>query len=318
MSRSSIFRAKREAWLDAIAIILTAILALAAWTPRVQAQTIGSPQAIESPSQTTERQAQTIGSPAVNSSAESQTQSWNWHVQNTDTMQGYPPFSAKYSGANSLPTGGQIRQTVSADLFLGARLWRGAEAHLDLLAWQGFGLHNTLGIDDFPNGQAYKAGTTYPRLNLAQLFIRQTIGLGGEEESAPDDELTLAGREDVSRFSLTIGRFAVISIFDQNDYADDPNTQFMNWAFITNAAWDYPADALGYTTGVAFELNQPKWALRYGFFQIEGVANTWTAEDALFIKPGYQDITAGDGAIFKAWGMVAELERGTRSKLVLG
>ena len=99
-------------------------------------------------------------------------------------MQGYPPFAAKYSGPNSLPTGGQIRDTVSVDLFAGARLWRGAEAHLDILGWQGNGLHDTLGIDDFPNGEAYKAGTTYPRLNLAQLFIHQTIGLGGEQENA--------------------------------------------------------------------------------------------------------------------------------------
>jgi high affinity Mn2+ porin len=301
----------------AIAAIVAAILLASAWTARVQAQTIDTvPQTIASQAQTIRTSPQAIKSLAQtgenlqgSTSAEPAAENWNWHVQNTDTMQGYPPFAAKYSGAHSLPSGGQIRETVSVDLFAGARLWQGAEAHFDLLAWQGNGLHDTLGIDDFPNGEAYKAGTTYPRLNLAQLFIRQTIGLGGEQESVPDDELTLAGREDVSRFSITTGRFAAINIFDRNVYAEDPNTQFMNWAFITNVAWDYPADALGYTTGVAFELNQPKWALRYGFFQIEAVANTWTAEDALFIKPGYQDIEAGDGAIFKAWGMVAELER---------
>ncbi|MGA2410240.1 MAG: carbohydrate porin [Candidatus Binataceae bacterium] len=248
-------------------------------------------------------------SPPPESSVDAPMQAWNWHVQNTDTMQGYPPFSAKYSGANSLPAGGQIRETVAADLFAGVRLWRAAEAHIDLLGWQGDGLHDTLGIDDFPNGEAYKAGTTYPRMMLAQIFLRQTIGLGGEQESVPDDELTLAGRQDVSRFTLTIGRFAVTNIFDQNAYADNPATQFLNWAFVNNVTWDYPADSLAFTTGVALELNQPKWTLRHGFFQIPGVANTWTAEDALFIKPGYQDITAGDGAIFKAWGMVDEFER---------
>jgi high affinity Mn2+ porin len=289
VNRSSIFWKNLKTGLGTIALTLAAILLASAWAERAIAQTGESQQ--------------------NGSSAEGQTQSWNWHVQNTDIMQGYPPFSAKYSGPNSLPTGGQIRETVEVDLFAGARLWRGAEAHLDILGWQGNGLHDTLGIDDFPNGEAYKAGTTYPRVNLAQLFLRQTIGLGGEQEDVADDELTLAGRQDISRFTITIGRFAVTNIFDHNAYAGDPTGQFMNWALITNIAWDYPADSLGYTTGMAFELNQPKWALRYGFFQISGVANTWTAEDALFIKPGYQDITAGDGAIFKAWGMVAELER---------
>ncbi|MGO9263695.1 MAG: carbohydrate porin [Candidatus Binataceae bacterium] len=249
------------------------------------------------------------GLPNVVNSGEEQPQTWNWHVQNTDIMQGYPSFRAKYSGANSLPPGGQIRQTVSVDLYAGVQLWSGAEAHIDGLMWQGFGLHNTLGIDDYPNGEAYKAGTAYPRLDIAQLFIRQTIDLGGEQEFVPADGLTLAGKHDVSRLAVTVGRIGAIDIFDDNSYAGDPSTQFMNWALVTNAAWDYPADSLGFTTGLTLELHQRKWALRYGFFQIPAVANTWTAEDALFIKPGYQSIQAGDGHFWQDWGMAVEFER---------
>ena len=51
-------------------------------------------------------------------------------------------------------------------------------------------------------------------------------------------------------------------MFDNNAYANDPRTQFMNWAVMANAAWDYPADSLGYTTGIAIELNRPRWTLR--------------------------------------------------------
>ena len=244
---------------------------------------------------------------AIEEPAEEQTQVWNWHAQNTEVMQGYPAIRAKYTGPNSLPPGGQIRETVSLDLYAGARLWPGAEVHLDGLMWQGFGLHDTLGIDAFPNGEAYKAGTGYPRFSIARLFIRQTIGLGGEQEDVPDDQLTLAGKRDISRFTITIGRLAVIDIFDNNAYAGDPNTQFMNWALVTNAAWDYPADALGFTTGLAIELNQPKWALRYGFFQISRLRNSWTAEDQIFVWPGYSG--AGGGKFFSSWGMVTELER---------
>jgi high affinity Mn2+ porin len=250
-----------------------------------------------------------LSSAGAANSAGKQPETWNWHVQNTDVMQGYPPFHAKYSGANSLPTSGQIRETVSVDLYAGIRLWPSAEAHFDGVMWQGFGLHDTLGIDDFPNGEAYKAGTAYPRLDIARLFIRQTIGLGGEQEFMPADGLTLAGDHDISRLAITAGRIAAIDIFDDNSYAGDPTTQFMNWAFVTNVAWDYPADSLGYTTGLTLELNQREWAVRYGFFQIPAVANSWTAEDALFIKPGYHSIAAGDGEIWKHWGMAAEYER---------
>ena len=80
-------------------------------------------------------------------------QIWNWHVQNTDIVQGYPGFSSKYSGPNSLPNGGQTRETVSLDLLGGVRLWRGAEAHIDGLMYQGFGVDTARGVDGFPNHQ---------------------------------------------------------------------------------------------------------------------------------------------------------------------
>src|SRR5262245_17944073 len=70
-------------------------------------------------------------------------QLWNWHAQNTDIVQGYPGFSAKYSGPNSLHNGGQVRETISVDLYAGVRLWKGSEAHVDGLMWQGFGLSKT-------------------------------------------------------------------------------------------------------------------------------------------------------------------------------
>src|ERR1700694_5505772 len=91
------------------------------------------------------------------SSTNIKTQAWNWHVQSTDIVQGDPGFHAKYSGPNSLNSGGEVQETVTLDLYAGARLWRGAEAHLDFLMWQGFGLTHTFGIEGFPNGDTYKA-----------------------------------------------------------------------------------------------------------------------------------------------------------------
>ena len=218
-------------------------------------------------------------------------QLWNWHFQNTDIVQGYPGFSAPYSGQNSLPPGGQTRETVSADVLLGARLWRGAEAHLDGLMWQGFGIGNTLGIEGFPNGEAFRLGTDVPNVTFARVFIRQTIGLGGEQETVEDDQLHLGGKQDVSRITLTLGKISVKDIFDNNTYANDPRTQFMNWALMANEAWDYPADSLGYMTGFAAELNQPHWAARYGFFQMPRSSNGM-AQDQHYLE---------------AWGMVTQL-----------
>src|SRR5579862_1615603 len=132
-------------------------------------------------------------------------QTWNLHVQNTAIIQGDPPFRAKYSGPNSLDSQGEIRETVSVDLYSGVRLWQGAEAHVDGLMWQGFGLSHTTGIEGFPNGEAFRDGTKVPNVNLARVFIRQVIGFGGDQEEIEDDQLQLAGKQDVSRLTLTVG-----------------------------------------------------------------------------------------------------------------
>jgi high affinity Mn2+ porin len=229
----------------------------------------------------------------LNAFFESQPTNWNFHVQNTDIVQGYPGFHSQYSGPDSLPSGGQTRETVSVDLMAGLRLWPGAEAHADGFMWQGFGIGDSKGIAGFPNGEAFQLGTSVPGVNFVRTFIRQTIGFGGSRESVQDDDFDLAGDKDISRLTITIGRFSAKDIFDNNAYANDPRTQFMNWGLIGNEAWDFPADALGYMTGLALELNQPRWTERYGFFQMPRVGSG----------------TALDMHVLQAWGMVAELER---------
>ncbi len=220
-------------------------------------------------------------------------QNWNWHVQNTDIVQYHSGFRAGYSGPNSLRNITELKQTVSLDLLVGARLWHGAEFHADGLMWQGFGFSQALGVEGFPNGEAFRLGTEIPNLNFSRIFMRQTIGLGGEQETIEDDALQLAGKRDVSRITLTGGRMSAKDIFDGNSYANDSRTQFMNWSLMANEAWDFPADSLGYITGFAAELNQPQWAVRYGFFQMPRVSNG----------------TALDLHLADAWGMVTEFER---------
>ena len=118
-----------------------------------------------------------------------------------------PGVSRHYSG----PEQPEQRRRGQGDRLAGLvssalRLWRGAEAHVDGLMWQGFGLSKTLGVEGFPNGEAFRLGTDVPNVNIARLFIRQTIGLGGEQETVEDDQLQLAGKQDMSRVTLTVGQ----------------------------------------------------------------------------------------------------------------
>jgi high affinity Mn2+ porin len=218
---------------------------------------------------------------------------WNFHVQNTDVLQMHGRFPAQYSGSQSLQNRPELIQTVSLDLFAGFRLWNGAEVHADAMMWQGFGLSHTFGVAGFPNNEAFKTGTEVPNVTFAHLFIRQTIGFGGEQELVPDGQLQLAGKQDVSRLTLTLGKISAKDSFDGNAYANDGRTQFFNWALVSNGAWDFPADSLGYIPGFTADLHQADWSARYGFFQVPRVANG----------------LASDPDTLRAWSMAWEIER---------
>lgn len=198
---------------------------------------------------------------------------WSLHGQATEVVQGYPAFPSAYSGANSLSSAEQVRNTTTATLFLGRRLWQGAEVYYDRELYEGIGLSNSLGVAGFPNGEANKAGSWGFKTNGARFFLRQVIGLGGPQEQIAADQNQLAGKEDISRITVTAGKFAATDIFDNNTYSHDARTQFLNWALIDAGAWDYPANSRGYTDGAAIEFNQQRWALRYGIFMEPYIAN---------------------------------------------
>jgi len=241
-------------------------------------------------------------------------QTYNLHAQYTFTGMAYHSFSAKYSNpaylvygtGSSLPTEGQARETESVDAYFGYRILRNTEFHVDALLWQGYGLNNTYGMADFPDGEAFKVGVRYPHFAVARFFTRTTINLGGAQQPVDDDLLTLRGKQDTNRITITIGRMSVKDIFDNNQYSNDPRGQFMNWALMANAAYDYPADALGFTTGIAIEDNTSNWTLRYGWFQMSKYRNQFTAEGLYLVLP--TEPLSGDGKIFEDWGMVTELE----------
>jgi high affinity Mn2+ porin len=199
--------------------------------------------------------------------------SWNVHGQLTFIEQGYPAFRSPYQGANSLTGASQIQNTTSATAFVGYRPWDGTEIYVNPELMQGFGLSNTLGVAGFPNGEAQKADFPAPRLDIARVIVRQTFGLGGEQETVEDGPNQLAGKQDISRITVTAGRFAVIDIFDGNTYSHDPRVDFLNWNMYCCGSYDLTMDKISYTWGASAELNQKYWAVRAGYFLVPVVSN---------------------------------------------
>ena len=207
---------------------------------------------------------------------------WNVHAQTTFLPQAYPGIRSPYSGGNSLPGSGQLQATWTTTAFVGARLWQGGEFYFNPELAQGFGLNGTLGLAGFPNGEAQKAGAAFPKIRAQRYYIKQTFGLGGEQEDVPDAANQLAGKRDIDRVTLIVGRFAIGDFFDGNSYAKDPRADFMNWAMWSSAAYDFPADLPGYTRGAIAELNRKDWAVRAGLFQVPDAPNS----DVLTFKTG--------------------------------
>ena len=185
-------------------------------------------------------------------------------LQSTWIWQKQPGFSAPYSGFSSLNPNGELGYTLTGTAFLGVRPFKGTEFFFDPEFAKGVPFSGLRGLGGITNGEAQKAGNGEISGYYARAFARQTIGFGGGTTEQEASFNQFAGTVDKRRLVLTGGVYAITDIFDQNAFAHDPRTQFMNWAMMDYAAWDTPADARGYTRGLALEYYHDDWAFRVG------------------------------------------------------
>ena len=243
------------------------------------------------------------------------------HGQATFTDQFHPGFHAAYSGPNSLDSGRRGDETVDATLLGGVRPWHGAEIWVDAEIDQGFGLNNTLGAAAFPSAEAYKVGAQDPYVRVPRLFFRQTINLGGTVQAVAPDLNQLGGSQTANRLVGWVGKYTITDIFDTNKYAHDSRNDFLNWAAIDGGAFDYAADAWGYTYGAALEWYQDWWTLRAGIFDGSVAPNSTQLEFPLGRQfQMVQEFEArytlfGQGSKIKLLGFETRARLGTFSQL---
>ena len=191
---------------------------------------------------------------------------WNANFQATYVWQMHPAFSAGYDGPHSLKSQRETGYTLTATLFLGHRLWRGAELFLNPEMLQSTTMSGLHGLGGLSNGENQKAADVTARLYSARAFVRQTVKLGGSEAPVEAGADQFGGQVSSRRLVVTVGQMALIDVFDNNAFAHDPRTQFFNWALMAGGASDYAADARGYTVGFAVEYYRDAWAFRFGHF----------------------------------------------------
>lgn len=196
-------------------------------------------------------------------------ESWNAYGQFTYISDWKPSFPAAYTNLNgsinSLLPGAERSFTGTATLYLGVRLWRGAEAYVvpELISERPFSQLRGLG-SAIQNFELQKGGSEVPQLYHSRLFLKQTFEIGGEPDKKESSPLQLGKTYKSRRLVLAAGNFSVLDFFDTNAFDVDPRQGLLGLGFMTYGAYDFASDARGYSYGGVAELYWDKWAFRFG------------------------------------------------------
>jgi hypothetical protein len=208
------------------------------------------------------------------------------HAQATYLRQFKPPFNSPYAGQNSLGAARATSYSFTSTLYVGANLGRGWEIYLNPEFTQGVPFSQLRGTGGFTNGELARTSGAELRGYFARAFARKTWDLGGGGEDQASEANQVATRYASERIVLTAGTLSVLDLFDAVDYSRDARTQFMNWSSLTYGAWDFPADARGYTEGLALEYISPAWSLRAGRFAMPVESNGLRLDDRFARRHG--------------------------------
>jgi hypothetical protein len=205
----------------------------------------------------------------------SSNKNWSAHFQTTVITQKHSGFRSSYSGTNSLAdTVEPTATSLTATLFFGRKLWKGAAIYFDPEVSGGKGLSFATGVAGALNGETYRVGAVEPQVFIARAYLQQHFPIGHTAyEEVGDDVNQVADKIPASRITITAGKFAISDFYDNNIYCKDPRTQFFNWSLWANGAWDYPANTRGYTEGLVIELIKPNWAIRVSSVAVPRIAN---------------------------------------------
>ena len=154
-------------------------------------------------------------------------------LQFNGVYQYMPPFHSPYQGKNSLTFHNNEGQdtTHTYGVYLGSQLARNLQLYVDTELFQGFGVSDGIGLGGYVNGDVVRAGSSnLPKVPyLARYYFRYFIPLSSETEKVERCMDQLPGEQPVSRLEIKFGRLALTDDFDQNRYANNNRTQFMNY-----------------------------------------------------------------------------------------
>jgi high affinity Mn2+ porin len=186
----------------------------------------------------------------------------NFHFQLTSVTQYKFDLPATYTGTNSLIPVDESASTLTATIFWGAKLWKGAAIYINPEVAGGGGISSARGVAAFTNGEAFRVGDPEPKIYAARAFVKQIFNLGGEQNYIGEGANEVYKNRSQKYVMAVVGKFSIADFFDTNSYSHDPRSQFFNWGLMSNGAWDYPANVRGYTWGAVLEYGTEKFKVR--------------------------------------------------------
>jgi high affinity Mn2+ porin len=245
---------------------------------------------------------------------------WNVYAQFTYISGWKPSFAALYTNANGSPNSllptYERSFTGTATVYVGARLWKGGEAYVvpELIAERPLSQLKGLGgaIQDF---ELQKSGDELPKVYLSRAYLKQTFAFGGQRLIQESGQQQLGTKYDSRRLVLVVGKFSVLDFLDKNAFDIDPRQGFYNMGFMTYAAYDFAADARGYSWGGASEFYWDNWVVRFAHVAPPKNPNQLPIDFRLFKFYGDQIELEHDHKIREQDGMVRLLAYRNRENI---
>lgn len=220
--------------------------------------------------------------------------SWAVHGDLSAIDQKHGAFSsAQPDGANSLVSRAENSYSTVIGFNGGYRLGQDTEFWARLETLRGIGLSNAGGLAALSNNDMQRVMENKFVSYIAQAYVRHTVNLGGQATPVEADSMQFARVSTARNLVISAGKIDLLSIYDSNDYAQKNDTQFLNWCFMASCAYDFAADARGYTWGLNGELNWDDWSFRGAWFAMPRLPNQLEI----------------DASILQHFGINAEVER---------
>ena len=184
-----------------------------------------------------------------------------------------PPFDAEYSGPHSFQSTYEKANGRVMTLYTGYQLTKSIEVLVDFEEAGGLGLSGALGVAGFTNLDAVRDATLSEAPYLSRVVYHQVFSFSNDTVDGNRGPLSTFSRLPTRRLELRVGKFAITDFFDTNTYGSDSHLQFLNWAIDQNGAYDFTADARGYTWGIHAEYQEPAFGARFAEVLLPGPQN---------------------------------------------